>query len=207
MKTNKITKRQVQAMETKKRIYDSAVELFQKYGFENVSVDDIVEKSGVAKGTFYVHFNSKDSLITSEIAAYVKELDLDYKSYVETFPESTKVSDILFSLFGKIADTLADKIGYDLMKAVYEAQLSKTVNPVLLMGYSRDLYKLLTDIIDKGIQEGEFRKELSSDAVARYCVMVIRGTAYEWCARYPDFNFKEELLGLFKIMLTGIKSN
>jgi AcrR family transcriptional regulator len=125
MKTNKITKRQVQAMETKKRIYDSAVELFQKYGFENVSVDDIVEKSGVAKGTFYVHFDSKDSLITSEVAAYAKELDLDYKTYVETFPESTKVSDILYSLFGKIADMLADKIGYDLKKAVYEAQLSK----------------------------------------------------------------------------------
>ena len=207
MKTNKITKRQVQAMETKKRIYDSAVELFQKYGFENVSVDDIVEKSGVAKGTFYVHFDSKDSLITSEVVDYAKELDLNYKSYVETFPASTKVSDILYSLFGKIADILVDKIGYDLMKAVYEAQLSKTVNPVLLMGYSRDLYKLFTDIIDKGMQQGEFKKELSSDAIARYCVMVIRGTAYEWCVRYPDFNFKEELLGLFKIMLTGIKDN
>jgi hypothetical protein len=36
--------------------------------------------------------------------------------------------------------------------------------------------------------------------------MVIRGTAYEWCIRYPDYNFKEEVQGLFKIMFTGIES-
>jgi len=205
--TKKITNRQVQAAETKKKIYDSANELFQKYGFEKVSVDDIVEKAGVSKGAFYVHFESKNSLITAVVADYVKELDLDYKFYLESFAADSKVSEILFSLVDEITDILVEKVGFDLLRIVYEAQLDRTVNPVLIAGYNRDLYKLLAGIIDKGISRGEFKKGLNVETVTKYCVMTIRGAVYEWCVRYPDYNIKREVSEYFKILLAGIKND
>ena len=207
MITKKITNRQVQAAETKKKIYDSANELFQKYGFEKVSVDDIVEKAGVSKGAFYVHFESKNSLITAVVADYVKELDLDYKFYLESFAADSKVSEILFSLVDEITDILVEKVGFDLLRIVYEAQLDRTVNPVLIAGYNRDLYKLLAGIIDKGISRGEFKKGLNVETVTKYCVMTIRGAVYEWCVRYPDYNIKREVSEYFKILLAGIKND
>lgn len=207
MKTKKMTNRQAQAMETKKKIYNSANELFQKYGFGKVSVDDIVEKAGVSKGSFYVYFNSKNSLITDVVADYVKELDLDYKSYLELFPADAKVSEILLSLVDEITDILVGKIGYDLIKIVYEAQLDRTVNPVLIVGYNRDLYKLIAGIIDKGIHQGELKKGLNVETATKYCVMTIRGATYEWCIRYPDYNFKKEVSEYFKILLAGMKNN
>ena len=63
----------------------SAAKLFKKYGFADVSVDSIVEKAGVSKGTFYVHFDSKDALIVALTADYVNELDFDYKSFLDSF--------------------------------------------------------------------------------------------------------------------------
>lgn len=207
MENKKLTNRQVQALETKKKIYDSANELIQKYGFEKVSIDDIVKMAGVSKGSFYVHFDSKDSLITSLVADYVKELDLDYKTYIDSFPADTTMSSILLALAEKIADILVGKIGYDLLKVVYEAQLAGTVNSILIMGYGRDLYKLYAGIIDKGIQRGEFRKELKLEAATKYCVMTLRGATYEWCARYPNYNLKEEVLEYFKILVKGMESN
>lgn len=41
----------------------AAIELFAANGFENTTVDDIALKAGVAKGTVYYHFESKDRLL------------------------------------------------------------------------------------------------------------------------------------------------
>jgi AcrR family transcriptional regulator len=58
-----ITKRQQQAIATKQKILDTAETLIGERGYDNVSVDDIVAACGVAKGTFYIYFKSKDELI------------------------------------------------------------------------------------------------------------------------------------------------
>ncbi|WP_456423539.1 TetR/AcrR family transcriptional regulator [Thermococcus sp.] len=48
---------------TRERLIESAMELFAKKGFDKTTVDEIVAKAGVAKGTFYLYFKSKDDLI------------------------------------------------------------------------------------------------------------------------------------------------
>lgn len=55
--------RERQAMETKQRLIRTAERLIGLYGYENVSVDQIVAECGIAKGTFYHHFKSKDELM------------------------------------------------------------------------------------------------------------------------------------------------
>jgi len=54
-------------------IFLKAEELFQRYGYKKVSVDDIVAKAGVAKGTFYLYFKSKDELYNQIILSYYEE--------------------------------------------------------------------------------------------------------------------------------------
>ena len=44
-------------------ILDAAQTLFYKQGYENTAVQDIIAKIGIAKGTFYYHFNSKEDLL------------------------------------------------------------------------------------------------------------------------------------------------
>jgi AcrR family transcriptional regulator len=63
----KLTKRQLQAIETKKKIYEAAKSLMAKYGHEAVSIDDIVQEAGVARGSFYVYYLSKEDLLVSFI--------------------------------------------------------------------------------------------------------------------------------------------
>lgn len=206
MKKEKKNNRQIQATETKKKIYATANQLFRKYGFENVSIDTIVEMAGVSKGAFYVHFESKDALTAALINDFVNELDLSYKSYLESFDVKTATSEILIALIGKIADIITDTIGYDHMKTVYKVQLTKTVNTDGIMGYNRELYIMFSDLIGKGVQQGEFKSELPVDTLTKHCVMAIRGLTYEWCIRYPDFKLKEQAIEHFKILLTGIKN-
>lgn len=204
-KNNKTSNRKAKADETKKKIYETAEQLFRKNGFDSVSVDSIVEMAGVSKGTFYVHFDSKDSLIAALINDFVYKMDLDYKSYLEAFDVSTTTSDILISMVGKTADVIACTIGYDHMKTVYRVQLTKTINTDAILGYSRELYRIFSDIISRGVQQGEFKADIPVDILAKHCIMAIRGLTYEWCIRHPDFDLKEQAIKHFEILLNGIK--
>ncbi len=51
--------------QSKKRlsILDSAYELFISKSFKNTSIDDVVKKAGIAKGTFYLYFRDKHDLM------------------------------------------------------------------------------------------------------------------------------------------------
>lgn len=203
MKTG-ITKRKIQAEETKKRLIETARQLFQEQGFENVNVASIVEAAGVSKGAFYVHFESKDALTAILINDYVDETDLDYKSYLEAIHPATPISDILIALTGKIADVIACKIGCDHMKVLYKAHLTKTIDSDSAMSYNRDLYKIFAEMLEKGVRQGEFRTDIPVDTLAKHCILAIRGITFEWCIRYPDFDLKEQCLNHFKILLNGI---
>ncbi len=46
-------------------IQKRALELFKKKGVDETSVNDIVQHAGIAKGTFYLYFNSRDDLVNA----------------------------------------------------------------------------------------------------------------------------------------------
>ena len=110
----------LKAAETKIRIYESALELFKRDGF-GASVDSIVERAGVSKGAFYVHYESKLSLIID----YVNTLDLGYADYFSSLPSDIKPSAMLILVTEKITDVIINNIGFDLIKLIYEAQITK----------------------------------------------------------------------------------
>lgn len=204
MKIERMSHRKEQGAETKKKLFDSARQLFGRYDFDDVSVDAIVEAAGVSKGTFYVHFESKNALIASFLSDYVSKVDMDYKAYLDSLPSEMPASDIMLDMIGKIADVLVVAIGYNRMKTVYKVQLTKDVDMEVVKGYNRVLYKMFADVLGKGMERGDFKTGLPLDILTKHFVMAIRGLSYEWCIRYPDFDLKEQALTHFKILLSGI---
>jgi AcrR family transcriptional regulator len=61
-------------MDKKTKILIAATKIFSSAGYENASVDDIVEKAGVAKGTFYYYFKSKEDVFISLIRTGIEQL-------------------------------------------------------------------------------------------------------------------------------------
>ena len=58
-----ISKRNINKNTKEKNLYESAYELFTTKGIYETSIDDIVKKAGVAKGTFYLYFMNKYDII------------------------------------------------------------------------------------------------------------------------------------------------
>ena len=61
-------------MVKKQLIMEKAIELFAENGFEATSVQQITEKCGISKGAFYLHFKSKDELISSLIDHFMTDM-------------------------------------------------------------------------------------------------------------------------------------
>lgn len=112
IKKAKTNVRVQQGLITKQKLYDSAARLFSQYSFEEVSVEDITREVGVTKGTFYVHFTSKDALIADLIREYTTRTDMHYREFLQTLPNDLATRDKILVLTGRIADEIIHTIGY-----------------------------------------------------------------------------------------------
>ena len=204
MENKKIGKRKLQAAKTKNNIFETARRLFLEHGVDNVSVDSIVEEAGVSKGAFYVHFESKDVLSSLLIRDYVSEIDMDYKKYLEGLGSEVSTYDVIILMVGKIAEVLENKIGYENMKVLYKAHLSKASYTTSTTSYDRELYKMFEFILNKGVTSKEIKLNKPVDTLTHHLVLAMRGITFEWCIRYPDFDLKQQFIEHFEIILNGI---
>jgi AcrR family transcriptional regulator len=67
------TARQIRADDTRARLFAAASELFATRGYHATTVDAIVRRAGVAKGTFFVHFATKDAVITDLVRIQTRQ--------------------------------------------------------------------------------------------------------------------------------------
>ncbi len=205
MSKERINIRKLNAVETKRKIFEAASILAREYGIENVSVESIVVAAGVSKGSFYVHYESKDALIIDLVNEYTNRADKDYKSFLISLSDTKDSFDCLILLAEKIADFIEDKIGLENIKLLYKSHLTKAIDTTSALSYGRELYIIFQETLEMGIRAGELREDIPVETLANHLILAIRGVIFEWCIRYPDFNFKEQLIVHFKILLYGLK--
>jgi len=61
--------------QNKNRILETARDLFNKFGFHKVSVDEIVSQLGMSKKTFYKYFKSKDMLVKTLVEMHITDIN------------------------------------------------------------------------------------------------------------------------------------
>jgi AcrR family transcriptional regulator len=70
-----MTKTSKLSMDRQLEFMEAAQELFSEKGFENTSVDDIINRVGVAKGLFYYYFDSKEDLVQIMLWRLLEEIE------------------------------------------------------------------------------------------------------------------------------------
>lgn len=67
----------------KQELLDIAYNLFLQKGYENTSVDEIIEKAQIAKGTFYYYFKTKEQMLEEVIDIMVEEETKKAQGYLQ----------------------------------------------------------------------------------------------------------------------------
>ncbi|MBN2040583.1 MAG: TetR/AcrR family transcriptional regulator [Spirochaetes bacterium] len=192
--TDNLTKRKIQALNTKKTIYETAIELMEKSGFDGITIEDISKKAGVSVGAFYHYFDSKYDILTE----IFKRIDDHFESKVfEKLKDKSSVKNIE-AFFRYYAKYNVD-VGLDMLKLLYHS------NNKLFLSKGRFLLIMLSDIISKGQKDGEITDKMTPDEVSDFLFTVARGTAYHWCISEGNFDLQKKMIMNIRKVIPVIK--
>src|SRR5436305_14818564 len=92
------------AEDTRRKIYDSALQLFREKGFEPTTMRDIAAKAGVALGGAYYYFSSKEAIV---LAFYQEMQEGSHEEILQAISAEKKLKDRLRCVMEKRFELLA----------------------------------------------------------------------------------------------------
>ena len=180
---------------TKGKIVSAAWQLFYQQGYNDTTIDEIVELSGTSRGSFYHYFDGKDALLSS--LSYL--FDEKYEELMETMDESLSPIDKLVFLNQELFLMIENTGSVDLLGQLFATQLI-TTGERHLMDTNRTYYKLLRKITIEGYNQGLFKDELSINDITKAYAMFERGLMYDWCicnGNYSLCQYSATMMPLF----------
>ena len=126
-----------------------AYRMFLTCGYENTSVDEIIEQAGIAKGTYYYYFESKEQMLEDVIGMMIDEEALKAQAVLSAdIPIPQKVVAIVASFRPTVDE---QSIG-DLLNRPENALMHEKTNKKLI----EKIVPLLTEVVSAGVDEGVF---------------------------------------------------
>ena len=138
-----------EAEERREEILDAAEKLFAAKGFDNTSTGDILDAVGIARGTLYYHFKSKEDILDGVIQRITDRLMQDAGRIVrkKELPVLERLTKAIMSL------NVESKIGYEIMEQVHRPQnalMHQKMQTTLLA----EINPILTELVEEGIEQG-----------------------------------------------------
>jgi AcrR family transcriptional regulator len=148
---------------TRERIVAQAFELFARQGFEATTVDSIVARSDVAKGTFFNYFPRKEALIEHLFerrlrAAVAKLLDL-YSEAASGHEEDAPLT-----------------------RSLLAAEAARALGPSGEAKYAQQWRALVHELVRQGQRSGEIRAALEPARVSRVINAIYLAVLDAWAA-------------------------
>ena len=188
------------ARNTKGKIITAAWDLFYEQGYEDTTIEEIIDKSGTSKGSFYHYFEGKDALLGS--LSYI--FDEEYEKLQSEIDEKMHSFDVLMFLNAKLFSVIEERIDIDLLTRLYSTQLV-TKGEKHLLDNKRLYYKLLRKIVSDGQKKGELTEDMSVNEIVKLYAMCERSLLYDWCLCNGDYSLKSYSKTVMPMLLNKIK--
>jgi len=183
---------------TRAQIYDAAMELFLARGYAAVTIEDICDAADVARGTFFLHFPTKDALL----GEYGRQALAELAALVDAGKQDDAAATLARALqfLAERSTRHADVVRL----VVRETALSPTaVGETTAAG--RDLTEVFASIIRRGQRTGELRRSvdpLLAGAVLASAYLAIAG---EWARRTDAPDLTTLVRGAVDLILRGLE--
>ena len=183
--------RKERAILTKNKVFETAIELIRTKGYDNVTISEICEKAGVAKGTFYVHYKSKEDIIKESYYSDMSEFVL--KNYKRLISEDNymsikdKIEKFLLSEF-----EFTNYVGFEMTCRAYITNLTECISKETKHFEKRDFTKELKDLISEGINQKAFDTNQTSEEIFLYLESFVRGFMASWCFSNSEFDIVKD---------------
>jgi len=186
---------------TKQRILDAAGRLFLQYGYKHTTVDDIAVEAGVAKGSIYLHFDSKETIFGTVCQRLITEVLGRMEAIVAGGgPPETRLKDVIVSSGLYIWDFCHQAPHAPELWAEVTAAASKHA----LEAYAA-ARKILAGVIAEAQETGEFHLELPPEQLARLLQLAVQGFDPPFLLVHSREQVVEQLPQLVDLFTRGMK--
>lgn len=172
--------------DTKGKIVSAAWKLFYEQGYDDTTIEEIIEASGTSRGTFYHYFEGKDSLLSS--LSYL--FDDKYTELQDRLDPQLSATEQLTFLNYELFAMIENSVSIELLAMLYSSQLT-TRGDKHLLDSNRFYYRVLRKIISAGLANGEFNESYTVNDIIKAYAMFERSFLYDWCLCNGDYSLKE----------------
>jgi AcrR family transcriptional regulator len=195
-----IGRRERRSAETRKNIFQSAMQLFADRGFSATTIDAIAEAADIGKGTFFNYFENKESILLE-----YQEMQM---GKVKAFVAASLNSDEpLTTLVYKLACTMTQEqqkspaLFQSLMTAIFSNEaVGNRMAAGMKLGRG-----MLAELIEKRQQSGEIRNDTAALDLAHSLQRMILGTMLVWSLS-PESRLEDNLRAVTEVFIHGIRS-
>ena len=155
-------------------IYQSALELFRKSGFDGASMQEIADQAGVSRATVFNYYPNKEQILVD----YHREMTTAVLGAKSPNSPGTSGRQAILDLMRRFADwTEADA-------AMGRVFIPRMFTSVLLLGQDArdeaDLAEWITVAVKRGKVEGDFRKQLDVAIFVPLLIGALSSTVLDW---------------------------
>lgn len=186
---------------TKAKIARVAWKLFHEKGYDETTIDEIIQHSGTSKGSFYHYYNGKDELLV----ALPEIFDAKYEEVMQTLnPEMDSFEKLLFLCYS-VHDLIERDIPVGLLASLYSSQVV-TKGDKHLLNQNRFYYKMINQLVDEGQRRGQITSDMSYYEIAHLYTLCERAIIYDYCISNGSYSLGEYTRKTMPLIFGGVRA-
>lgn len=183
-------------------ILRAAAKVFAQAGYFNAKVSDIARAAGVADGTVYLYFKSKDDLLSSVFSVAMEEF------LARARAELTEIGDPRERLrrFAQLHLALLEQERD--MAIVFQVELRQSTKFMEQFSttYLADYFKIIREIIEDGQRRGLFRAQLNPQIVTKVLFGALDEMATNWILSHNQYKLTAMVEPVLDIFFNGVSA-
>ena len=184
-------------------IVESARKVFCACGFEKGSIEDIAKEAGIAEGTIYRYFDSKQGLLNEVLRRHYSALFNDIQ---QTLPSIEGPGNRLRYLIRRTLITISEDRSMCRLRALYTGQLDNK-RPSLSHDQNRRMAVLMANEIKAGMKDGTFLPDTSPSLVCYMIGGALELTEHSYLRTGKTINIDKVTKSIWRTIHCGIDAS
>jgi AcrR family transcriptional regulator len=186
-------------MTKKKQIMKVATKLLARKGYKDTSMAELAKITGVAQGTIFYHYNSKEELFLAILEDFKTEILKEFEEYLaqRSFNSGLKMMNEIVGFYLFLAGKMEDRF---LLLHRHDAYELARVNPVG-RDYLESIYTCFVDIFEKAIVTGQKDGSVAQLPARRTALIIF--TLVDGLVRLNTYNLYDAA-ALYDDLITSI---
>jgi TetR/AcrR family transcriptional regulator, fatty acid metabolism regulator protein len=185
------------------QIIDAAVRVFARKGYYNSRVADIAREAGIAAGTIYLYFPTKDAILVTLFREKMAQFVAAARKAISNLPDAVSKLRHLIRLHFEMLESnpdLAEVVQVELRQG---QKFFRGASAQEVSSY----FALIASVIEEGVEQGSFRSSLPVPVATKALFGAMDQLATSWVLGKRGYRLVESADALADLFLRGASGN